>query len=118
MEHLEISQAAAAEALGVSAKTVGNYLSGITYDENNIRRLQAFLRSREFFRGYCFMTKEKFADLFTELWYKFKDIKSTDELCEKLRLTRSEVNHVMEKKKSFDVRRQYDILERFYDMCQ
>ena len=43
MEHLEISQAAAAEALGVSAKTVGNYLSGITYDENNIRRLQGVL---------------------------------------------------------------------------
>ena len=87
MDHLEVSQAAAAEALGVSAKTVGNYLSGATYDEKNIRRLQIFLRGKEFYLGYCFMTKEEFADLFTEIWYKFKDIKSTDELCEMLRLT-------------------------------
>lgn len=118
MEHLEVSQAAAAEALGVSAKTVGNYLSGATYDEKNIRRLQTFLRDREFYRGYCFMTKEEFADLFTEIWYKLKDIKSTDELCERLRLTRSEANHIIEKKKSFDVRRQHEILEEFYEMCR
>jgi predicted transcriptional regulator len=118
MACLGISQAAAAKALGVSAKTVGNYLNGVTeMDKAGLRRMQVFLRKEEFYRGYCYIEKGEFAKLFSELWYKFKSIKSTEEICSALGLTLSEVNHVKENRKSFDVKKQYDILTSFYNMC-
>jgi predicted transcriptional regulator len=114
MACLGISQAAAAKALGVSAKTVGNYLNGVTeMDKAGLRRMQVFLRKEEFYRGYCYIEKGEFAKLFSELWYKFKSIKSTEEICSALGLTLSEVNHVKENRKSFDVKKQYDILTSF-----
>lgn len=117
MEYLEVSQAAAAAAVGVSAKTIKNYLSGVTYDEKTIRKLEVFLRSREFYRGYAFRQKDDFSRLFDKLWNKCKEFLSTEMLCETLGLKLSEANHIREKRKALDVRAQYHILFCFHELC-
>ena len=117
MEYLGISQSMAASVLGVTPRTVGNYLNGSTADEKNMRKLQRYLRSEEFFKGYSFIHRDNFSELFSQLWIKFRERMTSDELCEKLNIRLSEVNHLRNNSKSFDVRKQYEVLEAFYKLC-
>lgn len=117
MEYLGISQPMAAAVLGVTPRTVGNYLNGATSDKDNLRKLQQYLRSEEFCKGYSFMHRNDFSAFFSQLWIKFRDIMSSDELCDKLGIKLSEANHLRNNSKCYNVRRQYEVLETFYDMC-
>jgi predicted transcriptional regulator len=117
MEYLGISQTAAASALGVTPKTIGNYLSGVTTDDHNLRRLEIFLKRQSVYKGYEYQQQEAFAELFDRLWDKCIRIKKGSELCSILGLTQSEVTHIRERSRQVDVRKQYEILSGFFNLC-
>jgi transcriptional regulator with XRE-family HTH domain len=117
MEYFGVSPAAVAVVLGISAETLEEYLNGRIEDQDKLWQLEVYLRGEEFYLGYTFRKKERFAELFIRLWDGMKSYRSEQEICEALGIIRAEARHIKERKKSLDVWEQYDILFGFYNLC-
>ncbi|MBR4095755.1 MAG: hypothetical protein IKK42_00450 [Oscillospiraceae bacterium] len=121
IEKLDITKVDIAQAAGVSDNAIRDYIDGSAECAESVRKkILDYLRSREFYRGYRYIKREKFAELFKETgaFLTGSTVTSWSAIGAAVGLTPKEINDIKNSKKSLHVRKQYELLLCLYRLCR
>ncbi len=124
-ELLEVSQNDIATAVGISKPTVNAYLNGTLKRQEILDKIYRYLNSREFYCGYSFMPTWQFAEFLNmEVLGIFRKSMKESEIAKAIGMTPQKFSKLKKCKdtsgitQKLDVYEQYNILEKFYNMCE
>ena len=121
IEKLDITKVDIAQAAGVSDNAIRDYIDGSAECAESVRKkILDYLRSREFYRGYRYIKREKFAELFKETgaFLTGSNVTSWSAIGNAVRLPPKEINDIKNNKKALHVRKQYELLLCLYRLCR
>lgn len=121
IEKLDITKVDIAQAAGVSNNAIRDYIDGSAECAEAVRKkILDYLRSREFYRGYRYIKREKFAELFKEVgaFLTENNTASWSEIGSAVGFTPKEINDIKNNKKALHVRKQYKLLLCLYRLCR
>lgn len=123
-EKLEVSQGDIAIAVGISKTSVNEYIHEYCGNQKTLDSIYRYLNSREFYNGYSFMPTKDFARfLNTEVLSVFRKTMKQSEIAKAIGMTPQKLSKLIGciysdgKTQKLNVREQYDILEKLYNMC-
>lgn len=123
-EILEVSQSEIASAVGISKTTVNNYIYGNFANREKLDSIYRYLNSREFYNGYSFMPTKQFAKFVKEeILSVFEKSMKLNDIAKAIGMSPQKLSKLKKcpdisgNTQKLDVYEQYNILEKFYNMC-
>lgn len=120
---LGISQKELAKAIGVDERTVSRYICGTNsrpLSQEIKDKIEQVLNDGYYYKEYEHMPAKEFSNYFSELWKFFKKTISQEEFAQRVgHGNQSIISRIADKEyKIYSVKKQYDYLYAFYELCK